>query len=163
MQPLRDAWKFTRDRLDQSYMDLSEEQLCWRPHPDAHSIGEILYHIAAAEHYWASRMTDKNPAGDAWETRLESAVRDGFLREAPCPFKDDEMTQELLSKALKRTGEELEPILANPSQKQLEMRLVSPLGPEISGYEGFMRVVQHAGYHAGQIWIYRMDPRFPKA
>src|SRR5262245_35158876 len=66
MQPLRDAWKFTRDRLDQSYQDLTEKQLIWRPHPDAHSIGEILYHVAAAEHYWAARLTDQNPAKDAW-------------------------------------------------------------------------------------------------
>src|SRR4051812_39883754 len=45
MQSLFDTWQFTRDRLKPAYQDLTEEQLLWRPHDQAHSIGELLYHM----------------------------------------------------------------------------------------------------------------------
>ena len=45
MNPLLDVWQFTRDRLAPAYQDLSEDQLKWRAHKDAHSIGELLYHM----------------------------------------------------------------------------------------------------------------------
>ena len=164
MQPLYDAWKFTRDRLDQAYKDLNEYQLLWRPHAQAHNIGELLYHMAGAEHYWASRMTDRDPRATPLEEKLDKAVREGFLIDGTSsPFTDEEMKLPLIEQALEFSGRALTPILQSPTEAQLEMKLISPLGPEVTGYGGLMRIVQHAGYHTGQIWIYRMDPRFPTA
>ena len=164
MNPILDIWQFTRDRLNPAYQDLSEAQLLWRPHPDAHNIGERVYHMAGAEHFWASRMTDRDPRATPFEEKLDKAVREGFLIDGTSsPFADEEMKLPLLNKALEFSGAALKPILENPTEKQLTMRMISPLGPEVSGYEGFLRITQHAGYHAGQIWIYRMDPRFPKS
>jgi uncharacterized damage-inducible protein DinB len=164
VNPIFDIWNFTRLRLDPAYRDLTEEQLLWRPHAAAHNIGELVYHMAGCEHYWAARMSDRDPRANAWEEKLDIAVRDGFLIDGTSsPFTPEEMKLPLLEEALEFTGQELTPILQAPTKKQLEMRLISPLGPEVSGYEGFLRIVQHAGYHTGQIWIYRMDPRFPKS
>ena len=162
MHPFADAWKFTRERLAQAYQDLNEEQLLWRPYHGAHNTGELIYHMAGAEHYWATRMTERDPRATEWEAKLDRAVREGFLREGTSsPFGPEEMKMELLDKALEFTGLELGPILENPTQKQLEMKMESPIGPIVTGYEGLLRIVQHAGYHTGQIWTYRMDPRFP--
>jgi len=164
MSHLCEVWQFTRERLDQSYKDLTRDQLLWRPHENAHSIGELLYHMAGAEHFWASRMTDRDPHATPYEERLDKAVREGFLLEGTLsPFAPEDMELHLIDKALEFSGSALRPILENPTEKQLTMKMISPLGPEVTGMGGLLRIVQHAGYHTGQIWIYRMDPRFPKA
>jgi len=164
MQPFYDIWQFTRERMKPSYQDLNEEQLRWRPHPNAHSIGELLYHCAGAEHYWATRMSDRDPRATSWEEKLDKAVREGFLIDGTSsPFTDEDMSLPLIEQALEFTGLELTPILKEPTDKELTMRLISPLGPEVDGYGGLIRIAQHAGYHTGQIWIYRFDPRFPAA
>jgi uncharacterized damage-inducible protein DinB len=163
MQSLNEIWRFTRERLKPAYQDLSDEQLCWRPHDEAHSIAEIVYHIAGAEHYWATRLSQRDSRATEWEDKLDRAVIEGFLKEAPCPFEPHEMTKELLDQALEFTGFEVLPLLENPTEKELEMPIVSPIGDQIDGRQGLIRMAQHAAYHTGQIWVYRMDPRFPKA
>lgn len=164
MQSFLDIWQFTRDRLAPAYQDLTEEQLCWRSHDQAHNIGELLYHMAGAEHFWAARMSETDPHDTPWGEKLDKAVREGFLLEGTLsPFGQEDMKLPLIEKALDYSYKSLKPILENPTEKQLQMRMISPLGPEVSGYEGLLRIVQHAGYHTGQIWVFRMDPRFPKA
>ncbi|MEA2553644.1 MAG: hypothetical protein QOJ65_1820 [Fimbriimonadaceae bacterium] len=161
MRALFDVWQFTRERLKPSHEDLSQEQLQWRPHPGTHSLGEILYHIAGAEHYWASRFSGRDPRASEWEDKLDRAVTDGFLKEAPAPFGPDEMTPELITRALEFTASEIAPILESPTSEQLEMPIISPIGDHINGYQGMLRLVQHASYHTGQIWIIRTQPAFP--
>lgn len=162
MHALGDVWKFTRFRLTQSIQDLTDEHMRWRPHENCHSIGELIYHIAGCEHYWAVRINAVDPASDEYQTKLDSAARDGFLREAPSPFSEPEMTRELIDQALEYTYNEIAPIYQDPTQEQLQRPMISPIGDDVNGYEGLVRLAQHAGYHTGQIWIYRMDPRFPK-
>ena len=163
MRSFYDIWQFTRDRLKPAYEDLTEEQLTWRPHAQAHNIGELLYHMAGAEHFWAARLSERDPRATEWEAKLDRAVREGFLIEGTSsPFTDEDMKLSLIEQALEFSGLSLRPILENPTEKELEMKLISPLGPEVTGYGGLLRIVQHAGYHTGQIWIYRFDPRFPK-
>lgn len=163
MSAFADIWRFTRERMEPCFKDLTEEQLLWRPHGQAHNIGEILYHVAGAEHYWASRMTGRDPHASELEAKLDRAVREGFLLDGTSsPFTDEDMKLPLIEKALEFSGAALEPILQNPTQAQIDMKLISPLGPEVTGYGGFLRIAQHAGYHTGQIWIYRIDTRFPR-
>lgn len=164
MHALLDVWQFTRDRLKPSYEDLTEDQLLWRPHPEAHNIGELLYHMAGAEHFWAARLSGRDPHATEWEAKLDRAVREGFLIEgSSSPFEAEDMKMPLIEQALEFSETSLRPILENPTQEQLEMRMISPLGPEVTGYGGLLRIAQHAGYHTGQIWVYRFDPRFPSA
>jgi hypothetical protein len=53
MTQFAEVWHFTRARLEQAMQGLTHEQMCWRPHSEAHTIFELLYHIAGAEYYWA--------------------------------------------------------------------------------------------------------------
>src|SRR5437763_6462338 len=100
MQSLFEIWRFTRDRLDPAYKDLSEQQLLWRPHAAAHNIGELVYHMAGAEHYWATRMTDRDPRANHSEEKLDRAVREGFLLEGTLsPFGPEDMQLPMLEKA----------------------------------------------------------------
>lgn len=161
MSELGDVWRFTRARLDQAIEGLTPHQLAWRPFPEVHSIGEIVYHVAACEHYWAARLMERNPASSEHHARLERAVHDGFLREGASPFPAEEMTPHALRAVLDETAAELEPIMEAPNPRQLEMSLISPIGDPVDGRSGLTRLAQHAGYHTGQIWLIRMMPGFP--
>lgn len=161
MHGLLDTWLFTRERLRPAYADLSQEDLLWRPFDGAHSIGELLYHIAGAEHYYATRIDGRDPAATEWERKLDRAVIDDFLAEGEAPFGPQDMQPDLIEKALQFSASELRPILQRADEMDLSMRFASALGANITGYEGLLRVTQHAAYHTGQIWIYRRDPRFP--
>lgn len=157
-----DIWEFTRSRLESALEGLSDPQLRWRPFfsPDSHCIYEYVYHIAAAEHYWACRMTDRNPRSTDWEEKLDRAVREGFFTDGPFPFHDSDFSIQGMWEALNYSAQAIRPILANPSDQQLDMKIESPAGPIVTGKEGLWRVVQHPSYHTGQIWLLRFDPRF---
>lgn len=162
MSELGDVWRFTRKRLDEAIQGLSPSQLSWKAHEGAHSIAEIVYHVAACEHYWAARISNAAPARDHFEERLEQAVHDGFLRDGDSPFGQDDATPEDLRQALDRTAAEIGPIYDLPTPDQLAMSFTSPIGDTVSGRDGLTRLAQHAGYHTGQIWMLRLDPRFPE-
>lgn len=163
MTEYSEVWRFTRDRLRPACADLSHEQLLWRPNADAHCIYEYLYHIAGAEHYWAARMSGSDPRADALTELLDRSVREGFLADGPCPCMALPPDQKSVEHALSFAFDELAPIIDEPTPEQLEMTMESPLGPIVTGREGFLRVAQHAAYHTGQIWLLRMLPDFPKA
>lgn len=163
MTDFAQVWHFTRFRLNEAIHDLSDAQLCWRLRENSHTIGEIVYHIAGAEHYWGTRLSSKSPDANEYDARLDSAVHDGFLREGGSPFAESEMTAAGIQKALSQSFEELKPVIESPTKAQLAMELTSPVGDEVTGRTGLARVAQHAGYHTGQIWMIRMDPRFPKS
>ena len=156
MTAFAQVWSFSRDRLSQAHEGLTDAQMAWRQHLEGHCIFEYLFHIAGAEHYWAVKM-----AGAEEEEKLFSAVRSGFLRDGPFPFAGDDFRREKAEAALEKSREQLVQLIESPSQDQLEMKIESPLGPTITGREGLIRVAQHAAYHTGQIWVLRMDPRFP--
>lgn len=162
MNALHDVWEFTRQRLDQSLDGLSLAQLEWRPYEESHPTFDLVYHICGAEHYWASRLGGTDPAENEYAARLDKAVHDGFLREGTAPFGAPEFRSIAeLRKAMDYTAAEVRALHKNLSQDVLDMPLLSPIGDPVTGYQGLIRLAQHAGYHTGQIWIYRMDPRFP--
>lgn len=161
MSELGDVWRFTRKRLDEALHGLTPQQLSWKAHEKGHSIAEIAYHVAACEHYWATRLTDSEPVVDDFTSRLERAVHEGFLREGDSPFGQSDADPDALRDALDRTAKEIGPVFELPTPAQLSMPLISPNGDSVTGRDGLTRLAQHAGYHAGQIWMLRLDPRFP--
>lgn len=163
MHPFLQVWEFTRFRLDQALDGLNERQLNWRLYPEAHNIFEIVYHIAGCEHYWSARLSGREPAATQFEALLDQAVHDGFLREGVGgPFRSPEhLTPGALAEALRLTAGRLRPILSDPSPEVLAMPLTSPVGDAVTGEQGLARLVQHAGYHTGQIWLIAMSPHFP--
>lgn len=154
------VWHFTRARLEQAMQGLTHEQMCWRPHSEAHTIFELLYHIAGAEYYWANRLGNRPPQSE-FERRLDRAVIESFLAEGEFPFGTEDLTDSAVRSALRFSYDCLRPIIEEPSAIQLAMSLVSPVGDEVDGHTGLIRIAQHAGYHTGQIWLMKMDPRFP--
>ncbi len=161
MSPYAEVWHFTRARLAQAIEGLDDDQLRWRPHAQSHSIAELLFHIAGAEHYWAAMLARRDAGATDFEAKLDRAVREGFLRDGGCPFGEDEHTLRRAKEALDFAFRELRPIIEAPAQEQLEMRLESPIGDDVDGRTGLIRIAQHAGYHTGQIWMIRMMPGFP--
>ncbi len=161
MSEFSEVWLFTRSRLDQSIAGLTSEQMAWRPHPAAHSIYELLYHIAGAEYYWASRLGGQPPEGE-FERRLDRAVIEGFLQDGSFPIGPEDMNPLAVQSALQFSFDKLHPIIEHPSDEQLRMPLVSPVGDNVDGRTGLIRIAQHAGYHTGQIWLMRMMPGFPE-
>ena len=163
MTEFAEVWHFSRSRLKATYEGLSDGQMKWRPYPGGHCIYEYLVHIAGAEHYWATRLGGLNPSSTQFDGNLDKSVRNGFLRDEPFPFAEPEFSFELANRALDQSFAELRPIIEQPTHEQLEMRIESPIGPIVSGREGFHRIAQHAAYHTGQIWVLLQDPRFPQA
>ncbi len=158
-----EVWNFTRARLAEAIEGLSEEQLSWRLYPEAHTIFEMVYHVAGVEHYWSSRMTGRDPAATDFEALLDLAVHGGFLREGVGgPFREAKyLTAAALDQAIAFTGERVRLIMENPTEAQLAMVLESPVGDSVTGAQGLARLSQHASYHTGQIWLASMSPRFP--
>lgn len=156
MTDLGHVWLFTRERLRQSLVGLTDQDLHRRITPTTHSMGEIVLHIAGAEHYWSARMTGRDPSATDLERKLDLAIFDGFLREGGCPFSPDEITIGSIERVLSFTYERIFPIYDEPMPEQLTMPLISPVGDHVDGHEGLVRLAQHGGYHTGQVWLIRM-------
>lgn len=156
-----DVWKFTRFRLAQSLEGLNDSQLRFRMHESAHSIYEIGFHIAGAEHYWAVRFDQRDSDASELDRKLSLAIFDGFLADGSAPFAGDDLSLENLNFVLDYTFGEIAPIFEQDRPEHLAMNLVSPIGDTITGEEGLVRLAQHAAYHTGQIWMIRMHPDFP--
>lgn len=161
MDALFDVWRFTRERLDQSIEGLTEEQAAWRPYPGAHSIAEMVYHVAGAEHWMATRLLGLDPEATERDARIDRSVRASFITDDPFPFGPAECSLADARKALGETSPLAERILQNPSDELLKKPLETPLGPTVPGVGGLWRIAQHSAYHTGQIWTYRSLPGFP--
>lgn len=156
MTDLGKVWAFTRYRLEKAIEDLTDEQIQKPPFPGGHSIGEIVAHIAGAEHYWAARLLQRDPDETELDAKLDLAIHDGFLRSGNSPFTLEELTLEKLQALLAYTDGQIRPLFENPTEAQLSFRMKSPIGDDVSGEEGLIRLAQHAGYHTGQVWTIRL-------
>jgi hypothetical protein len=161
MNGFLETWKFTRARMDQAWEDLTLEQLHWRPHSEAMTIAEQVLHVASAEHNMARRMRKEEPRADEFETKLDKAVRDGFLNDNAFPFSQEEMTKEMIASTLRFTGAQVESIMDDMNDELLNVEFETALGPMAKGLGGYQRMAQHPAYHTGQFWSYRMHPEFP--
>lgn len=156
MTELGKVWAFTRYRLEMSLGDLTDEQIQATPYPGGHSIAEIVAHVAGAEHYWSARLLGTDPNATELDAKLDLAIHDGFLREGNSPFTLEELTKAKLLELLEYSGNQVRPLYEDPTEEQLTTRMRSPIGDDVSGEEGLIRLAQHAGYHTGQIWMIRM-------
>jgi uncharacterized damage-inducible protein DinB len=162
MTEFAEVWLFTRERLAGSWEDLDDSQLRWRPWEGAHSIAQMLAHVAGAEHYLACRTLGRDPHATPDEQRLDRAVIASFIQETePFPFADEELTRPFLERLLNSAAALAREALENPTAEQLQREFPSPLGPIITGRQALWRMAQHPAYHTGQIWLYRLSPTFP--
>lgn len=153
------SWKLSRGRFVDAIKDLNQEQLNWRLHPGALTLGESALHVAGVEVSFVSQLDDSPVDGLA--ARLKSAATEGVVNDNPFPFTSDEITPELVAKSLDLAELMARPLLENPSQAVMEKEIVSALGPVITGEGALARFAFHPGYHQGQAHLIRTAPGFP--
>lgn len=153
------SWKLSRGRFVDAIKDLNQEQLNWRLHPGALTLGESALHVAGVEVSFVSQLNDSPVDGLA--ARLKTAATEGVVNDNPFPFTSDEITPELVAKSLDLAELMARPLLENPSQAVMEKEIVSALGPVITGEGALARFAFHPGYHQGQAHLIRTAPGFP--
>lgn len=161
MSDFGDTWRLTRQRFDDLVTGLTSEQLNWRIHPDALTLGETALHVAGVETYFISQLTDKALDGDT--ARLAAAATEGVVNDKPFPFAPEEITPERIAWALAQGREMMAPHVDNLSPEMREKKIVSALGPIIDGAGAFARLSYHPGYHQGQAHLIKSAPGFPQA
>lgn len=141
-------------------MDLNQEQLNFRLHPDTLTAGEMVLHVAGVEVWFASQLTKKelNQA----EHRLTKAAVDGVVNDNPFPFDSEEISPNMIAWAFKTGDMHLREHIENPSEEFLAGELKSALGPMITGEGALTRLGFHSAYHQGQVHLLRTSPTFPK-
>jgi uncharacterized damage-inducible protein DinB len=135
-----DAWY--GPSLADALADVPAEQAAARSLPHAHSIWEIVLHVAAWE--------------NAVRTRLETGLVD-LPAEGDWPIVGDTSARawsETLAR-LERGHRELSEAIARLGDDRLEQTLGSkrdrPTGGGVSVYTTLHGVIQHTAYHTGQI------------
>jgi uncharacterized damage-inducible protein DinB len=114
---------------------LSDEQIWWRPNPQANSIGNLLLHLSGNVRQWI--VCGVGGAPDARDRDAEFAQRAII----PCG--------ELLAR-LKQTLSEADAALAALDSEQLLVKKRIQ-GCDVSVLEAVLHVVEHFSMHTGQI------------
>jgi hypothetical protein len=153
------SWRLCRGRFLDTVKDLNQEQLNWKIHSDALSIGESAIHVAGAEVSFCSQLTAEEL--DPLRAKIKRAATEGVVNDLPFPFSPEEITPEFVAKALDIGYAMTEPLIDNPSEEILKKEIVSALGPVITGEGAFARFGFHPGYHQGQAHMIRTAPGFP--
>jgi hypothetical protein len=160
MSDFFETWSLTRRRFVDAVSDLTAEQLNWRLHEEALSIGEMALHVAGTEVSFVSQLLGENPQG--LEARLKEAATDSIVNDRPFPFRPEEITPDLVRESLEAARCKVEPLISAPSDDIRRTRIMSVLGPEIDGTGAFARLAYHPGYHQGQVHLVRTAGGFPR-
>ena len=137
--------KFSRGLLNEEYRiklrktvsALPERALWWRPNEQANSVGNLLLHLEGNVRQWIIGAVGGAP--DVRNRAGEFGMREGSTR-------DD------LLRHLETTLDEADAVLEGLQPAQLmERRRVQ--ARDVSVLEAIYQVVQHFGYHLGQIVV----------
>lgn len=161
MSDFASSWNLCRGRFLESLAGLNQEQLNWRMHAQALTIGEMAIHVAGVEVFFSRQLLDVQL--DAFAQRVEQAATEGVVNDAPFPFATVEITPELVERALALGRASVGEMIERPTDAVRSKTLVSALGPVIDGTGAMARLAFHPGYHQGQVWLIRTAPGFPKA
>jgi len=153
------SWALSRGRFVAELEGLSADQLNWRLHPDALTIGEMALHVAGVEVSFVSQLLD-SPLDDG-QRRLKAAATEGVVNGHPFPFDAEAITPTRVAGALAEARTMVEAIIERPSEALRAKQIVSALGPVIDGTGALARLAFHAGYHQGQVHLIRTAPGFP--
>lgn len=153
------SWTLSRGRFNAELEGLSAEQLNWRLHPNALTIGEMALHVAGVEVSFLSQLL--GTALSPLHARIKAAATEGVVNDHPFPFAAEEITPTLVAEALADARAMVEPVIGNPSDAVRAKEIVSALGPVIDGTGALARIAFHSGYHQGQVHLIRTAPGFP--
>jgi len=160
MSDFSKSWEISRSRLLDTISDLNDAQLNWRIHDSVASIGQMAIHVAGVEVLFGSQIlgTELDEVG----TRIKASATDGVVNDKPFPFADEEITTARVQDALSFAKGLVEQMIISPTKENLEIELVSALGPVITGQGALARLAFHPAYHQGQAYLIRTAPGFPR-
>lgn len=159
MSDFKTTWQLTRKRFEDAVLDKSSEQLSWRLHSNALTLGEMAIHVAGVEVSFYSQLKDRATDGDL--DRVRRASTDGSVNDLPFPFEPAEITPDLVRWALDTSREMVEELMNEDSPALRAKEIKSALGPMIDGTGAFARLAYHPGYHQGQAYMIASAPGFP--
>ena len=128
---------------------LSDDDLWWRPNDVSNSVGNLILHLCGNLRQWI----------------VSSVGGVEFRRDRDAEFAArGPVAKTELMKNLKRVIDEVDTVLAALTSERLMVR-IEVQKYEVSTLQAVYHVVEHFGYHLGQIlYIYKMrtgtDPRF---
>lgn len=158
MSEFEQSWELSRKRLVDEIYGLSSNQLNWRLHPNALTIGEAILHVVGVEVSFSSQLLDLPLTQE--DSKLKSAATDGVVNRNEFPYAPEEISLESLHSALVKGYEMVKPIMENPAPVA-EKEMISALGPVINGMGALARLGFHSAYHQGQIYLIKTHPGFP--
>ncbi|MBS1715296.1 MAG: DinB family protein [Armatimonadetes bacterium] len=160
MNGFDETWELVRKRFDDAVAGLDQEQLNFRMHDGALTIGEMAVHVAGVEVSFVSQLLGE--ATEGVRGRVKAAATDGVVNERPFPFTSEELTPAFVSEVLDDARAYAGPVITQPSDDLLRREIVSALGPVIDGRGALARLAYHPGYHQGQVHLVKTAPGFPK-
>lgn len=160
MNGFDETWELVRQRFDDAVSGLSAEQLNWRLHDGALTIGEMAVHVAGVEVSFVSQLLGE--ATEGLRDRVRAAATDGVVNDRPFPFTSDELTPSFVDQCLEDARSYAGPVITGPSDEVLRREIVSALGPVIDGRGALARLAYHPGYHQGQVHLVKTAPGFPR-
>lgn len=159
MSDFHSAWALSRGRYLDEIDGLSAAQLNFRLYPGALTIGEAALHVAGIEVRLAAMIDDL--ALDPFLERVRAAATEGLVDDRPFPFSPEEITPDLVRRALEASRVVWEPIVLDPTPARRAARCFSSQGLAIDGEGAMRRLTFHAGYHQGQAYQIKNAPGFP--
>jgi hypothetical protein len=154
-----DTWDLTRKRFVKEIDGLTAEQLNWRIHPKALTIGESALHTFGVEVSFISQLTGASL--DEFGAKIKSCSVDGVINDNPFPFTSSDIDPEVVAKAERFAFSLVEPVITDLTDEIRATSLKSALGPMIDGTGAMARLAYHPGYHQGQVHMIKTAPGFP--
>lgn len=163
----------TRKGVEDATKGLSAAQWNFTPAPDRWSVAEVTEHIAAAEDYLMSMVTEKVMKAPARAKEEDTAALDAMVKtaipdrshkaQAPEPLKPTNRfgSPEAALKHFEESRAKTEEFLKKTDDLRAHA-VDSPLGKQLDGYEWILFVADHSERHTKQIQEVKADPNFPK-
>jgi hypothetical protein len=166
----------TRQGVLDATQGLSANQWNFKSAPDRWSIAEVVEHIAAAEDFLFSNVTDKvmkapprtgNDDVKAIDQLVLTAVPDRSHKvQAPEPLKPTNRfgSPEASLKHFTESRGRTEEYLKNTADLRAHAAAASdsPFGKQMDAYEWILFIAGHSDRHTKQILEVKADPNFPK-
>jgi hypothetical protein len=153
------AYAISRQRYDETVLDLNQEQLNFRLSPNSLTIGEMSLHLAGVEIWFTCQIFGRE-VPEEWQKVAKSAT-EGVVNDNPFPFSASEITPEFVKAALAEGRKHVEELLNSEDPSLREVQLKSALGPIITGDGAMARMSFHPAYHQGQAYLLRTAENFP--
>lgn len=151
------TYSLTRARFDEAVLKLSTSQLNFRINSDVLTAGEMAFHVAGVEVWFAAQIFGTSL--DDQMSRIARCATDGSINDNPFPFTESEITPESVAKVLVQGRVAAESVFY--AENIRDRQLLSALGPTITAEGAMVRLCSHPFYHQGQVYMVTTAVGFP--